>query len=158
MYVPFGSPGDICQPRGQNRKPGLMGVDPCPELEWHAGIWQFDANKPGQVQKDGHRYATGIRSVVGMDWNHADNSLYVVQHGRDDLNRNWPEYYSPWESAMLPSEEFLKLKDGSDAGWPYYYYDQIQGKKLLNPEYGGDGKIEANGANSGNCCWWNLYR
>ena len=118
MYVPFGSPGDICHPKGKNRMPGLMGLDPCPELEWHAGIWQFDANKPGQLQKDGHRYATGIRSVVAMDWNHADNTLYALQHGRDDMNRNWPEYYSPWESAMLPSEEFLKVKDGSDAGWP----------------------------------------
>ena len=37
-------------------------------------------------------------------------------------------------------EEFLKLTEGSNAGWPYYYYDQIQEKMLLNPEYGGDGK------------------
>ena len=64
MYIPFGSPGDICQPVDQDRKPGALGQDPCPELEWHGGIWQFDANKPGQLQKDGHRYATGIRSIV----------------------------------------------------------------------------------------------
>ncbi len=146
MYVPFGSPGDICQSNDQDRMPGAMGLDPCPELEWHGGIWQFDANKLGQLQKDGHRYATGIRSVVGMDWNHNDNMLYALQHGRDNLNRNWPDYFSPWQSAMLPSEEFLRVKDGSDAGWPYYYYDQMQGKKLLNPEYGGDGKKEGNGA------------
>ncbi|MDP4680330.1 MAG: c-type cytochrome, partial [Cyclobacteriaceae bacterium] len=120
--------------------------DPCPELEWHAGIWQFDANKPGQLQKDGHRYATGIRSIVGMDWNHNDNTLYALQHGRDNMNRNWPDLFSPWQSAMLPSEEFLKIKDGTDAGWPYYYYDQMQGKKLLNPEYGGDGIKQGNGA------------
>lgn len=146
LYVPFGSPGDICQPDSLNRKPGAMGMDPCPELEWHAGIWRFDANKLGQLQKDGYRYATGIRSIVGMDWNQSDNTLYALQHGRDNLNRNWPELYSPWQSAMLPSEEFLKIKDGTDAGWPYYYYDQMQGKKLLNPEYGGDGKKEGNGA------------
>ncbi|MFT7033930.1 MAG: glucose/arabinose dehydrogenase/mono/diheme cytochrome c family protein [Cyclobacteriaceae bacterium] len=146
LYVPFGSPGDICQPDSVNRKPGAMGMDPCPELEWHAGIWQFDANKPGQLQKDGHRYATGIRSIVGMDWNKSDNTLYALQHGRDNLNRNWPELYSPWQSAMLPAEEFLRIKDGTDAGWPYYYYDQMQGKKLLNPEYGGDGGKEGNGA------------
>ena len=146
IYVPFGSPSDICQHNSQKRMPGTMGQDPCPELEWHAGIWQFDANKLGQTQKDGHRYATGIRSIVGMDWNSADNTLYALQHGRDDLNRNWPEYFSPWQSAMLPAEEFLRVKDGSDAGWPYYYYDQIQDKKLLNPEYGGDGIKEGNGA------------
>jgi mono/diheme cytochrome c family protein len=46
---------------------------------------------------------------------------------------------------MLPSEEFLRVKEGTDAGWPYYYYDQMQGKKLLNPEYGGDGIKEGNG-------------
>ncbi|WP_246474309.1 PQQ-dependent sugar dehydrogenase [Arenibacter arenosicollis] len=146
MYVPFGSPGDVCQSKEQNRMPGALGLDPCPELEWHGGIWQFDANKPGQVQKDGYRYATGIRSVVGMDWNHYDNTLYALQHGRDNMHRNWPEYYSPWQSAMLPSEEFLRIQDGTDAGWPYYYYDHMQGKKLLNPEYGGDGKKEGKGA------------
>jgi len=146
MYVSFGSPGDICLPSNRSRMPGIMGLDPCPELDWYAGIWQFDANIPGQLQKDGYRYATGIRSVVGMDWNQEDNTLYVLQHGRDNLNRNWPEYYSPWQSAMLPSEEFLRVKEGTDAGWPYYYYDQMQGKKLLNPEYGGDGKKEGNGA------------
>ena len=111
LYVPFGSPGDICQPDSVDRKPGAMGMDPCPELEWHAGIWQFDANKPGQLQKDGHRYATGIRSIVGMDWNHNDNTLYALQHGRDNMNRNWPDLFSPWQSAMLPSEEFLKITE-----------------------------------------------
>lgn len=145
MYVPFGSPGDICEPAGTNM-PGTPGMDPCPELEWHAGIWQFDANKPGQLQKDGYRYATGIRSIVGMEWNNTDSTLYILQHGRDNLNRNWPEYFTPWQSAMLPSEEFLRVKDGTDAGWPYYYYDHMQGKKLLNPEYGGDGKKEGNGS------------
>lgn len=146
MYIPFGSPGDICQPDSVDRKPGALGMDPCPELEWHAGIWRFDANKTGQLQKDGYRYATGIRSIVGMDWNPSDNTLYALQHGRDNLNRNWPDLFSPWESAMLPSEEFLKIKDGTDAGWPYYYYNQMIGKKLLNPEYGGDGIKEGKGA------------
>jgi len=142
MYVPFGSPGDVCQL--QNRKPGAPGQDPCPQLEDHGGVWQFDANKPGQLQKDGKRYATGIRSVVAMSWNHADNTLYLLQHGRDNLAATWPQLYSPWKSAMLPSEEFLRVKEGANAGWPYYYYDQMQGKKLLNPEYGGDGTKEGN--------------
>ena len=87
LYVPFGAPGDVCQ--AENRKPGAPGQDPCPQLEWHGGIWQFDANKPNQRQKDGYRYATGIRSIVAMDWNHADNNLYVLQHGRDNLSRTW---------------------------------------------------------------------
>ena len=137
MYVPFGSPGDVCQEI--NRRPGSMGLDPCPELEAHGGVWQFDANKLGQTQEDGKRYATGIRSIVAMDWNHDDNTLYAVQHGRDNMSRFDPELYSAYQSALFPSEEFLRVKEGSDAGWPYYYYDHIQEKKLLNPEYGGDG-------------------
>lgn len=140
IYVPFGSPGDICQEL--NRKPGSPGMDPCPQLEWHGGIWQFDANKLNQTQKDGKRYATGIRSVVAMDWNKEENELYVVQHGRDDLNKSWPELFGTWESAVLPAEEFFRVEEGTDGGWPYYYYDQIEGKKKLNPEYGGDGKIQ----------------
>jgi glucose/arabinose dehydrogenase len=32
------------------------------------------------------------------------------------------------------------IKKGDNAGWPYLYYDQIQHKKMLAPEYGGDGK------------------
>ena len=39
MYIPFGSPSDICQPGDHDRMPGAMGQDPCPELEWHGGIW-----------------------------------------------------------------------------------------------------------------------
>ena len=66
-------------------------------------------------------------------------------HGRDDLHLLWPDLFSAWQSAMLPSEEFLRVKKGTNAGWPYYYYDQIQKKKLLNPEYGGDGKKAGEG-------------
>jgi len=142
IYVAFGSPGDVCQE--QNRRPGSPGMDPCPQLEWHAGIWRFDANKLNQTQeKDGYRYATGIRSVVAMEWNQSENTLYAVQHGRDNFSRTWPGMYSAWESALLPSEEFFRVEEGTNGGWPYYYYDQIQEKKLLNPEYGGDKTIEA---------------
>ncbi len=39
------------------------------------------------------------------------------------------------------AEEFLRVTDGSHFGWPYCYYDQVQGKKVLAPEYGGDGVV-----------------
>ena len=143
MYVPFGTPSNACQdlkntPAGI---PGYPGLDPCPELEVHGGIWKFDANKTGQTQRDGKKFATGIRSVLAMDWNPVDGNLYVVMHGRDDLHLLWPEKFSPWQSAILPAEEFQRVKEGSDFGWPYCYYDQMQNKKVLAPEYGGDGKI-----------------
>ena len=144
MYVGFGAPGDSCQ--ALNRRPGAPGQEPCPELEWQGGVWQFDANRPGQTQEDGRRYATGIRSIVAMDWNRQVGQLYAVQHGRDDLYRSWSQFYSRWQSAVLPSEEFFKVTDGFDGGWPYYYYDWMQNKKLLNPEYGGDGVKIGNAA------------
>ncbi len=145
LYVPFGSPSNACQDlvRTPGGTPGFAGLDPCPELEDHGGIWQFDADKIGLTQKDGKKFATGIRSVVAMDWNKEDKNLYLVMHGRDDLHLLWPDKFTPWQSAVLPSEEFLRVNEGDNFGWPYSYYDQIQKKNILAPEYGGDGKIPA---------------
>ena len=137
IYVPYGAASNACQEI--NRTPAVPGIDPCPQLADHGGVWRFDSNKKGQTQKDGHKFATGIRSVVAMEWNPMDDNLYLVMHGRDDLLRLWASIFNPWQSALLPSEEFLKVTDGSDFGWPYCYYDQIKGKKVLAPEYGGDG-------------------
>ncbi|HEY6974921.1 MAG TPA: cytochrome C, partial [Chitinophagaceae bacterium] len=143
MYVPFGAPSNACQDlvRTPGGTPGFSGLDPCPELENYAGIWEFDADKIGLTQKDGKKFATGIRSVVAMDWNKDDKNLYVVMHGRDDLHLLWPDKFTSWQSAVLPSEEFLRIKEGNNFGWPYSYYDQIQKKNVLAPEYGGDGKM-----------------
>src|SRR5215212_6279063 len=92
MYVPFGAPTNACQDisRTPGGTPGIAGLDPCPELENHGGIWQFDAEKTGLTQKDGRKFATGIRSILAMDWNPVDKNLYVVMHGRDDLHLLWP--------------------------------------------------------------------
>ncbi len=139
IFVPFGGPSNACQVH--NRTPFSPGIDPCPLLEDHAGVWRFDAHKKNQTQKDGYKYATGLRSLLAIEWNELDHTLYTVMHGRDDLLRLWPNKFSPWQSALLPSEEFLRVDEGSHSGWPYCYYDQMQGKKVLAPEYGGDGKI-----------------
>lgn len=139
MYVPFGTPSDVCQ--DPDRTPGVMGQDPCPDLEQHAGIWRFVADELGQTQADGEKFATGIRSVVGIDWNTADENIYLMVHGRDYLHTMWPNLYSPWDNAVLPSEEFLRVNEGDNFGWPYCYYDQLKGKKVLGPEYGGDGEV-----------------
>lgn len=139
IYVPFGAPNNACQ--SPKRTPNAPGQDPCPLLENHGGIWQFDAEKIGQKQKDGLLYASGLRSIVALDWNISDQKLYAVVHGRDDLYRLWPQHFSQWESALLPSEEFVRIEAGDHFGWPYCYYDQTQGKKILSPEYGGDGEM-----------------
>jgi glucose/arabinose dehydrogenase/mono/diheme cytochrome c family protein len=137
LYVPFGAPSNTCQ--NPKRTPLQPGMDPCPQLEDHGGIWVFDAEKLNQTQQDGKKYATGIRSIVALDWNPQDETLYAVVHGRDDLFRLWPDRYNAWQSALLPSEEFLRIEEGDDFGWPYCYYDQMQEKRVLSPEYGGDG-------------------
>jgi mono/diheme cytochrome c family protein len=126
---------------GKQQDSIFTGREPCPLLENHGGVWRFDANKKNQTQKDGYKYATGLRSLLAIEWNELDHKLYTVMHGRDDLLRLWPNKFSPWQSAVLPAEEFLRVDEGSNAGWPYCYYDQIQNKKVLAPEYGGDGKI-----------------
>ncbi|MCC5922028.1 MAG: PQQ-dependent sugar dehydrogenase [Cyclobacteriaceae bacterium] len=139
IYVNVGAPSNACQE--QDRSKGSEGMDPCPWLELHGGIWQFDANKLGQTQvDDGVMYATGIRNAVAVDWNFDDNELYVVQHGRDMLYQLYPEMFDEEASAEKPAEEFFKVTKDSNFGWPYCYFDPELGHKVWAPEYGGDGK------------------
>ena len=138
LYVTIGAPSNACQVK--DRTAGSPGQDPCPILEKAGGIWQFKADKLNQSYAQGVRYATGIRNCVGLDWNTKDNQLYAMQHGRDQLSGLFPDLYNNEQSAELPSEEFMLIKKNSDFGWPYCYYDHVQKKKLLGPEYGGDSK------------------
>jgi glucose/arabinose dehydrogenase len=140
IYVNIGAPSNACQV--VDRTPGSPGQDPCPILKTAGGIWQFKADKLNQSYKEGIRYATGLRNVVGLDWNTKEKELYAMQHGRDQLNNIAPELYNNEQSAELPAEEFFRVKKDSDFGWPYCYYDQMQKKKVLGPEYGGDGKTQ----------------
>lgn len=138
MYVTVGGPSNACME--QDRTKGSPGMDPCPLLELHGGIWRFKADVPNQDQaRDGYRFATGIRNAVAITWNNKENKLYAIMHGRDQLSQFYPEYYTPEQSALLPAEEFLLVEDGSDFGWPYCYFDPARNKKVLAPEYGGDG-------------------
>lgn len=137
IYVNIGAPSNACQV--SDRSAGSPGQDPCPILNNAGGIWQFKANKTNQSYEEGIRYATGLRNVVGLDWNSKESQLYAMQHGRDQLSQLYPDMFSNEESAELPAEEFFMVKKGSDCGWPYCYYDGQQKKKVLAPEYGGDG-------------------
>lgn len=138
IYVNIGSRSNACQEVA--RSPGSKGKDPCPELPFRAAIWKFKADQIGQVQDDGSPFGIGIRNTVGLTW--FNNNLYAVQHGRDDLHRFWPDLYTPEQSRDMPAEEFMLVEEGDDFGWPYCYYDQFQGKKMLAPEYGGDAKTQ----------------
>ena len=149
MYIPFGAPDDGGQDItkvGPAGMPGGKGLDPSPDLERYAGIWRFSDSKGGQTQKDGVRYATGIRSVLGITWNQAENSLYVVMNGMDNFHTRYPSLFTPWQAAVLPSEPLLKVREHTDFGWPYAYYDHMTGKNILQPAYGGDGKTEGRAA------------
>jgi glucose/arabinose dehydrogenase len=140
VYVNIGAYSNACQEK--DRMPGSKGMMPCPILDSAGGIWKFDGQKENQVYGDGKRYATGLRNVVGLDWNTQTNSLFVTQHGRDQLNSFYPTLYTDAQNAELPAETMYEIKEGDNAGWPYVYFDPYQKKKIVSPEYGGDGKKE----------------
>jgi glucose/arabinose dehydrogenase len=139
VFVNVGAPSNTCQ--REDRVRGSPGIKPCPLLAEHGGIWEFDADKLSQVfGRDGQRYATGIRNAVAITWNDRVGALYAVQMGRDQFADNWPDLYTDKQSAELPAEEFFLVRRGDNFGWPYCYYDQLQQKKVLAPEYGGNGR------------------
>ena len=138
IYVTIGAYSNACQVK--DRTKGSPGIKPCPILDSAGGIWQFNADKLNQTYGDGIRYATGLRNEMGIEWNRDVNALYVTQYGRDQLYDLYPDLYTTQQSAELPAECLYRLNKGDNAGWPYY--DQIQHKKILAPEYGGNGKTE----------------
>ncbi len=136
MFVDMGSATNSCQ--GENRMQNSPGHKPCTELETRGGTWLYSADKIGQTFSPAARYATGLRNGEGFGFD-ADGRLFVTQHGRDQLWQNWPSLYTPKQSAELPAEEIVELTKGADFGWPECYYDGLQKKLVLAPEYGGDG-------------------
>lgn len=148
LYVTFSAPTNACEDAGltgSDPNAIVRGENPCSQLDILGGIWKFDENTLEQSPLNISRFATGIRSVVAISWNEEDNSLYAVQHGRDYLYNHAPQYFSQWKNAVLPAEELIKISEGDNYGWPYTYYDQFKHKRMMAPEYGGDGNKEAKG-------------
>jgi len=138
LFVNIGSASNSCQVA--NRVAQSPGVFPCPELPIRAGVWRFDARGTNQSEASGTHYATGYRNLVALAINPMNRQLYTVQQGRDMLFENWPQFYTQDESANMPAEEFAIVTQGSNNGWPYCYFDAVrEHKKVLAPEYGGDG-------------------
>lgn len=138
LFVNVGSPTNSCQVA--DRQLASPGQDPCPDLDTRAGIWRFDARRSGQRQADGERWATGIRNAVAITIDPSTGQLWAAQHGRDQLVQNWPAHFDTTESAELPAEELFRVGRGGDFGWPYCFYDGLAQRKVLAPEYGGDGQ------------------
>lgn len=143
IFVNIGSASNACEL--VNRQPQSPGVFPCPELSTRAGVWRFDGSGSNQSLASGERYATGLRNMVALAVNPRNGALYGVQHGRDRLFEQWPQFFNEQQDAVLPSEEFIRIDAGSDNGWPYCYHDGVSGNiKRLAPEYGGNGVLTAN--------------
>ncbi|MFL5494974.1 MAG: PQQ-dependent sugar dehydrogenase [Gemmatimonadales bacterium] len=135
MLVNVGSATNSCQRK--DRAPGSKGLDPCRELERRAGIWQFAADRAGQHFADGKRFATGLRNTEALAVQPGTGAVYGAVMGRDQLGDSWG--MSPEVNANNPAEELARIDAGDDFGWPYCYYSNEAHKKVLAPEYGGDG-------------------
>jgi len=135
LYVTIGSWNDAC--RDKEAGTGMM---PCTILDSAGGVWKFNANKLNQTYADGTRYATGLKNSVGITWNTKTNSLFATDHGRGGLHNFYPDLYTKKQDGELPAETFYELKENDNAGWPYTYYDHIKKKRILAPEYGGNGE------------------
>ena len=148
MYVTFSGFTNSCEDMTRGYDDPLatvLGREPCDELEFLGAIWKFDKNKLNQTLSDGIKYATGIRSVVGITWNNKIDQLYAVNHGRDYLHNHAPKHFSEWDNTVLPADEFMKISQNDDFGWPHTYFDHFKNKRLIAPEYGGDGiKVASN--------------
>jgi glucose/arabinose dehydrogenase/cytochrome c5 len=137
LLIDLGSATNACEQ--ENRTPHSKGNEPCTEKETRAGIWRYDANQTDQKFSAAGRYVSGIRNGEGIALD-ASGHIFSTQHGRDQLHEDWPELYTAKQGQELPAEEIVELKPGADYGWPECYFDQIQKKLVLAPEYGGDGK------------------
>lgn len=135
LYVEVGAPSNNCQV--QKRKPGSPGIDPCPQRELHAGIWRYAADAPRQRHTPERRFATGMRHALALGVRPESGELWAVVNGRDQLGALWG--FDVERNAELPAEEMLRVTPGADFGWPYCYHDGRRHRKVLSPEYGGDG-------------------
>ena len=136
LYINVGAPSNACQSR--DRRVGVAGMDPCPILEKHGGVWMFDADKLGQTQDQGVRFATGLRQFPALTWH--DGAVYIVMNNRDQLNTLWLGKFTAEENATWPAEPMYRATMGDNFGWPFCVFNYVTQKMFLAPEYGGDGK------------------
>ncbi len=138
LYVNVGAPSNSCQEK--DRQEGSPGMNPCPILEKYGGVWFFDGTRLNQTPANGRRYATGMRNAVAIEWNAGQNALYAAIHGRDAIDTLFPTLYNAEDNATRQAEEFHKITDGGNFGWPYTFWDTKLKQRVVAPEYGGDGK------------------
>ena len=136
MLVEIGSPYNVYST--PDRQLGAKGMDPTEFQKKYGGFWRFDANKPNQTQADGVRFSTGHRHSLALVWNAVSKNFFMVQMGRDNLNVVDPAHYDELDNAERVSEVMHVLKEGSNLGWPFSYWDPYKKAHMLSPEFGGD--------------------
>jgi glucose/arabinose dehydrogenase len=139
LYLAMGGSGNICVAKDTTSNAEVQGRTPCPDLEASAGVWRFSASKLNQKFAEGEHFATGIRDTNALAWSPHEKALYVVNYGRDNAEKTWPKLISAEDSGHF-SDEMFKVTQGTNMGWPYTYYDSDKHVRLLQPEYGGNGK------------------
>ena len=137
LYVETGSPSNAYGGR-KDRALGATGEDPAEFLKTHGGYWRYDPDKLEQTQADGYHFSTGHRHSLALQWNPTSKNFFMVQMGRDNLNVVDPVHYDELDNAERISEVMHLLREGSNLGWPYTYWDPIKKAHMLAPEYGGD--------------------
>jgi glucose/arabinose dehydrogenase len=143
IFVDHGSASNACQEVDRNLK--SPGKQPCPELPIRAGTWRYSTTKPNQTPADGERWTTGVRNGMAIAVEPTTGVLWGITHGRDDVAKALGG--TDTDNAEKPAEEFAMFAKGTDLGWPYCYFDPLSHKKVLAPEYGGDGIKQGECAN-----------
>jgi glucose/arabinose dehydrogenase/cytochrome c5 len=141
LLVEVGSPSNSLG--NPDRQKGAKGEDATEFLKTHGGFWRFDPNKTNQTQADGFHYSTGHRHVMAVVWSPKAQTFLMVMNGRDQLYPVGAEHYTEEDNAELPAEEMHVLKEGSNFGWPYTYWDGIKKARMVSPEFGGDNQKRA---------------
>jgi len=137
LFVTVGSYSNACLDAGS-----LAGPSPCKLLDSVGGVWKFKSDVQNQPFATSKRYATGLKNSVGIAWNKQTQTVFVTAHGRDEFKK-FPDQFTEKMTKELPAETIYNLHQGSNAGWPYIYYDHIRKMQMQAPEYGGDGKTPA---------------
>ncbi len=139
LYLAAHGAGNMCVPKGTPENAQAQGLNPCPDLAGAAGVWRFNASTLDQKFTGGEHFATGIRDTNALAWSPEAKALYTVLYGRDHADKAWPNVISA-EDEQHFADEMFKVSRGTDMGWPYTYYDSVKRVRLMQPEYGGNGK------------------
>lgn len=138
MLVEIGSPYNVYSK--PDRQLGAQGMDATEFQKTYGGFWRFDPKKLNQTQADGVRVSTGHRHALALVWNPLSKNFFMVQMGRDNLNVVDPAHYDALDNAERVSEVMHLVREGSNFGWPYSYWDPIKKVHMVAPEFGGDNR------------------